>query len=136
MDERRKAQRILATELIYDINSNFLGVCLDVTDSGIRLTVSKQFPNYETFSIQLKPTEEDKFSEITLTVQPLWRRGRNSVYDEIGAKIIRVEQEKQWQELLEWLAKNEVGITESSFIFVQKISVPISGNEVSCPYFI
>jgi hypothetical protein len=131
MDERRKARRIIATELIYDINSNFLGVCLDVSDSGIRLTVSKYFPNYNYLSIQLKPLEGDKLAEITLIIQPFWRRGHNSVYDEIGAKIIRVEQEKEWRELLKWYAKNEMAIREPSFISVQKISVSLRRNEAS-----
>ena len=110
MDEKRKTQRILATGLVYEQCGNFLGVCLDLTPSGIRLTVSKNFPHFnsfDSFSIQLRPIEENEFPSVTLRIQPLWCRGWNPAYDEIGAKIIQVEQEQEWQELLKWYLENE-----------------------------
>ena len=125
MNEKRKSRRIIANELIYDINSNFLGVCLDVTYSGIRLTVAKNFPDYDSLSIQLKPPMEEKFIEVALKIQPLWRQGYKSVYDEIGAKIIQVEQEKEWQELLRRYVEDEVTIRELCFISIKDICDPL-----------
>jgi hypothetical protein len=107
MNEKRKAQRILVTGLVYELNGNFLGVYLDLNRSGIRLTVSKNFPHFHPFSIELRPIEGEEFPSVTLKIKPLWYKDWNRAYDEIGAKIIQVEQEQQWQELLKWYAENE-----------------------------
>ncbi len=107
MNEKRKNKRILATGLVYEPCGNFLGVCLDLTRYGIRLTVSKNFTHFGSFSIQLRPIEEEEFPSVTLRIKPLWCRDQNSAYDEIGAKIIQVDQEQKWQELLQWYVENE-----------------------------
>jgi hypothetical protein len=121
MDERRKVQRILANGLVYELNGHFLGFSVDLSQDGICLTVSRNFPHFESFLIQLKPIEVNKFSPLILKIKPLWRRSRNQAYDEIGAKILHVEPEQEWEELLTWYADNEEAIRKLSFVSARKL---------------
>ncbi len=123
MNERRTSQRILATSLVYELTGDFLGVSLDLTPCGIRLGVSKNFSHFDSFSVQIKPFQKKESPQVTLLIQPLWRRVRNRKYDEIGAKIIRVKQDQQWQELWDWYFENEVAVRKLFSVYERRFSV-------------
>ncbi len=128
MDERRASQRILATSLVYEPEGSFIGVSLDLNRSGIRLGSAKKLSLFDSFSIQLKPFKENEFPQITLIIQPLWRRVRNRDYDEIGAKIIQVKQYHKWQELWAWYVKNQIAVRKLFFVYERKFSVSLMNS--------
>ena len=121
-NEKRQEIRTSAIGLVSEMEGEFLGISLDLTRQGIRFVVPNDFSDSESFYCKFNPVEGEN-REITFKIQPQWRKNRNLAYDEIGAKILEVDQEKQWQELVEWHMKNKLAIKDLSFNSAQNISV-------------
>ncbi|MFM7439698.1 MAG: hypothetical protein ACKO2V_14030, partial [Snowella sp.] len=96
MQERRKAERILAFCQILDESSHFVGVSFDITETSICLSLPNTWPQQDSFSIILKRGDTDSLPEVKVTVHPVWRKARNEQYDEIGARIIAIDCEKDF----------------------------------------
>ncbi len=105
MQERRSEKRVLAFCHVLDLFGDFVGVTFDLTTTGICMSLPNTWSKQESFSIILKRGDLDSLPEIQITVNPLWRRPRNELYDEIGGQIIAIESEVDFQAFLSYCQK-------------------------------
>jgi hypothetical protein len=102
MQERRKAERVLAFCQVQDEYGHFIGVSFDITETGICLSLPNTWPKEDSFSIILKRGDTELLPEVKVTVNPVWRKARNEQYDEIGARIIAINCEKDFLSFLHY----------------------------------
>jgi len=102
IQERRKAERVLAFCQVLDESGHFVGVSFDLTEMGICLSLPNTWPQEDSFSIILKRGDTDSLPEVKVTINPVWRKARNEVYDEIGARIIAIDCEKDFLAFLHY----------------------------------
>jgi len=102
MQERRKVERVLAFCQVLDESGHFVGVSFDITETGICLSLPNTWLQEDSFSIILKRGDTDSLSEVKVTVHPVWRKARNEKYDEIGARIIAIDCEKDFLSFLHY----------------------------------
>jgi hypothetical protein len=100
MQERRKAERVLAFCQVLDESGHFFGVSFDITETGICLSLPNTWPQEDSFSIILKRGDTDTLPEVKVTINPVWRKARNEQYDEIGARIIAIDCETDFLSFL------------------------------------
>lgn len=105
MQERRSEGRILAFCQVLDLFGDFVGVTFDLTTTGICMSLPNTWSKKESFSIILKRGDLESLPEIKITVNPLWRKSRNELYDEIGGKIVAIESATDFQEFLSYCQK-------------------------------
>lgn len=91
IQERRQAQRILAFCQVFDLEDELVGVSFDLTSQGICVSLPNTWPQKESFQIKLKRMDNPELPIITIKVEPLWRQSRNDNFDEIGGKIVEVD---------------------------------------------
>jgi hypothetical protein len=77
MQERRKAERVLAFCQVLDESGHFFGVSFDITETGICLSLPNTWPQEDSFSIILKRGDTDTLPEVKVTINPVWRKARN-----------------------------------------------------------
>jgi hypothetical protein len=88
MQERRSEQRLLAFCQVLDQEHNFIGVSFDLTTTGICLSLPNTWPVEGLFTVILKRADQPQLPEVEITLDPIWRKPRNTTFDEIGGRII------------------------------------------------
>jgi len=102
IQERRKVERVLAFCQVLDEYGHFVGVSFDITEMGICLSLLNTCPQKDSFSIILKRGDTESLPEVKVMVSPVWRKARNEKYDEIGARIIAIDCEKDFLSFLHY----------------------------------
>ena len=121
--EKRQEKRASAIGLVSDLAGEFLGISLDLGHQGVRFIVPNSFSHSEPLLCKFMPVEGENQLEFTLKLQLQWRASRNLAYDEVGAKIITVDKEQEWQKLVEWHLNNKLAIKDLSFNSARNISI-------------
>ncbi|BFM40651.1 hypothetical protein [Synechocystis sp. LKSZ1] len=100
MQERRSEQRLLAFCQVLDPEHNFIGVSFDLTSTGICLSLPNTWPAEVSFSVMLKRADQPQLPEVEITLAPIWRKPRNTTFDEIGGRIIDVANRPAFEQFL------------------------------------
>ncbi|MGH2416219.1 MAG: hypothetical protein ACRDEA_21505 [Microcystaceae cyanobacterium] len=101
MLERREKKRLCAICQVLDLERNWVGVSFDLTTEGVHVALSSAFAPRGEFSVILRRGETEQAPEVIITICPVWYHGGNNLYQEIGGKIVAVENEKEFQAFLD-----------------------------------
>jgi choline kinase len=104
INDQRTFPRILAVCRIFDFEGKFLGFTLDLSTIGIQIIVYKNFPDKSSFEIILNHQKENEIMglDIKVKIEQMWRISTNEEFDQIGGKIIEVDNPKYFENLLSY----------------------------------
>jgi len=104
INEKRSDRRVLAVCRALNENREFLGFTLDLTQDGIHLIVEKTFADKPEFETILTQNREGKksYPEIKVRIRKMWRRATNDEYDQVGGKIIEVDNQEALEDLVRY----------------------------------
>lgn len=116
IEDQRSDNRILAVCKVLDSKGCFLGFTLDLTTNGIQIIVNKDFPQELEFEIILNQGKEDEIIDclIKITVQQMWRASTNEEFDQIGGKIVEVDNPQQLKNLINYYEQKTTEKSELS----------------------
>lgn len=100
--ERRLLNRILAFCQVIDLERNFVGISWNVTFGGICLSLPNTWTKAHQFSIILKRADQPSLPEVTISVEPIWRKSYNESFDEIAGKIVQVDSPQNFEMFLKY----------------------------------
>lgn len=104
IEDQRSDSRILAVCKVFNSKGCFLGFTLDLTTNGIQIIVNKDFSQELEFEIILNQEKEDDIIDclIKIKVQQMWRSSTNEEFDQIGGKIIEVDNPQKLKKLIDY----------------------------------
>lgn len=104
INDQRTFPRILAVCRIFDSEGKFLGFTLDLTTTGIQIIVYRDFPHQSPFEIILNQEKENEIMalDIKVKIQQMWRTSTNEEFDQIGGKIIEVDNSEYLENLVNY----------------------------------
>ena len=105
MKERRAQSRILAFCQVYDCDQQFIGVSFDLTSEGVCLSLPNTWTKAPRFTVILKRADSNDSvicPDVMVTIETVWRRQRNDLFDEIGGRIVEAESPEKLQAFLHY----------------------------------
>ncbi|MEB3248334.1 MAG: hypothetical protein ACKN9E_08385 [Microcystaceae cyanobacterium] len=105
MKERRAQSRILAFCQVYDCDQQFIGVSFDLTSEGACLSLPNTWTKEPRFTVILKRADSHDQSicpDVAVTIETVWRRERNELFDEIGGRIVATESPEKLEAFLRY----------------------------------
>ncbi|BAQ60160.1 hypothetical protein GM3708_566 [Geminocystis sp. NIES-3708] len=102
INEQRILNRTPIVCKIFDCEGKFLGFSFDLSLSGIQVIIDKNFPFQSPFKIFLNYQKEEEIinSDLIVNIEPVWRFSPNEELEQIGGKIIKVDNPKNFEKLV------------------------------------
>lgn len=102
MNEQRTLNRTPIVCKIFDCEGKFLGFSFDLSLGGIQVIVHKNFPFQSPFQIFLNYEKEEEIvnSDLIVNIEPVWRFSPNEELEQIGGKIIKVDNLQYFEKLV------------------------------------
>lgn len=103
MNEQRSSNRTVLVCKIFDCNGKFLGFSFDLSMTGIKIIVNKEFSHESPFNFFLNNEKDHKVinSDVIIKAEKIWRHSLNEDFDEIGVKIIEVNNLECFKNLID-----------------------------------